>query len=434
MSNELLSRKAVFLILEKALNENNTLESSFENVVERFAHNLSAQDRRFIRHLTTTILRRLGQLDGIINRCTKKKLTDKQLPVRHVLRMGIAQLIFMDVPAHAAVNTSVSLMDKVVNKNLGYLKNSVNAILRNVDRERDFLIRKFNNTRLNIPHWMRDSWDQRFGQPVVKEILSAMLGEPPLDIVLKPELDEREWAQKLKGETLPTGGIRLYKAGKINELEGFDEGAWWVQDIAATLPVKLMNSKHGDVVLDLCAAPGGKAAQSAAKGARVIAVDASENRLRRLQENMDRLNFEVDVVQSDILKYQPDHKFDYIILDAPCSSTGTIRRHPEILHSRSPSDVKDMIDIQVKMLDHASSLLNPGGILIYSVCSMESGEGPDQIKALLERDGSLKREKITKQELSEFEQAILETGDVQTLPHYYEGGMDGFFISRMIKN
>jgi 16S rRNA (cytosine967-C5)-methyltransferase len=322
----------------------------------------------------------------------------------------------------------------VINKNLGYLKNSVNAILRNVDRERDFFIRKFNNTRLNIPHWMRDSWDQRFGQTIVKEILSAMIVEPPLDIVLKPELDEREWAEKLKGEPLPTGGIRLYKAGKINELEGYEEGAWWVQDIAATLPVKLMNIKNGDVVLDLCAAPGGKAAQSAAKGAKVIAVDASENRLRRLQENMTRLNLDVDIVKSDILNYQPDQKFDYIILDAPCSSTGTIRRHPEILHSRSPSDVKDMIDIQIKMLDHAASLLNQGGILIYSVCSMESGEGPDQIKALLERNGSLKREKITKQELQAFEQALLETGDVQTLPHYYEGGMDGFFISRMIKN
>lgn len=429
MANNIKSREIAFLVIKKVLDEGATLEGA----TDRFSKDISPKDRGFIRHLTTTAIRRLGQLDKIINHCTKTKLGNTQMAIRHVLRLGIAQLLFSEVPSHAAVNTSVDLVGKNVSKKLHYLKNTVNAVLRKVDRERDEQLKKFSNTRLNFPKWLLDSWDQRYGQACVKEMLALMLEQAPLDISLKPDLDPQEWANRLKGKGVPGGGVRLSNAGKVTEIEGYSEGKWWVQDMAARIPAGLLGAGPGDRVLDLCAAPGGKTAQSAAKGSLVTAVDFSKGRLKRLSENMARLNFKPDVIESDVLDFVTREKYDYILLDAPCSSTGTIRRHPEILHSRKASDVIEMAKIQTKMLDHAESLLKEGGILIYCVCSMEQEEGPDQIKALLERHGSLKRKEIIKEEMPGLEQAILETGDVQTLPHYIEGGMDGFFISRLIK-
>jgi len=433
MTHENQSREAAYYILKKVLDDNVTIEPAFEMIIDEFHKDISSKDRRFVRYLVTTVIRRLGQLDKIINHCTKTKLGNTQMSVRYVLRLGIAQLLYSDVPAHAAVNTSVNLLVNKVPKKLHYLKNTVNAILRNVDRERDVLLKKFGNTRLNFPMWLLKSWDMRYGQPIVKEILDMLLLEAPLDISLKPELNKEEWAEKLKGKVVPFGGLRVEKAGKIAEIEGYSEGAWWIQDLAARIPAELLGANKGDVVLDLCAAPGGKAAQTAAKGAIVVAVDLSNSRLLRLKENMTRLKLDIDVIKSDILKYNPNQKFDYILLDAPCSSTGTVRRHPEILHMRGEQEVREAIEIQTNMLDHAAGLLNKGGILVYSVCSMEQGEGPDQINALLKRDGTLKRKRIAIDEMSNLEQAILDTGDVQTLPHYYEDGMDGFFISRLIK-
>ncbi|MBT5187620.1 MAG: methyltransferase [Kordiimonadaceae bacterium] len=432
MTNENNSRVAAFFILKKVLDDGITLDAATEIIFEEFSVEILPQERRFIRHVTTTVIRRLGQLDKIINHCTKTKLGNTQMAIRHVLRIGIVQLLFSEVPAHAAVNTSVNLVQNKVSKKLQYLKNTVNAVLRNVDRERESLMKKYSNTRLNFPNWLLKGWDDRYGNAAVKEILNHLLVEAPLDISLKPELDLEEWANKLNGKVVP-GGIRLTKAGKITELEGYFDGTWWVQDMGARLPANLLGAGKNDRVLDLCAAPGGKAAQSAAKGAKVTAVDLSRSRLGRLRMNMQRLKFDIDIIAMDILKYQPEQNFDYILLDAPCSSTGTIRRHPEILHMRSPADIKAMVDIQIKMLDHASTLLNKGGTLVYSVCSMEQAEGPDQIDNLLARNNTLRRQNIIKEELPGLEQTILPSGDVQTLPYHYQDGMDGFFISRLVK-
>ncbi|HPF45651.1 MAG: 16S rRNA (cytosine(967)-C(5))-methyltransferase RsmB [Alphaproteobacteria bacterium] len=429
MTSEIKSRVAALNILKKVLDEGATLDGA----INKFSNTFSARDRGFVRHITATTIRRLGQLDKIINHCTKKKLGNTQMQIRHVLRLGIAQLLYSEVPAYAAVNSSVELVDKCVSKKLHYLKNTVNALLRRVDQDREMLLKKFGNTRLNFPDWILKSWDERYGTEAVKYILGAVLSEAPLDISLKPDCDKNLWAVQLSGKVVPGGSIRINKAGKITELPGYNEGHWWVQDMAARIPETLLGAKEADDVLDLCAAPGGKTAQSAARGAKVTAVDFSESRLERLKENIGRLNLEVDVVTSDVLAFKPLKKFDFILLDAPCSSTGTIRRHPEILHIRKQEDVSELAKLQTKMLDHAVTLLNTGGIMIYSVCSMEKQEGPDQIKALLQRNSSLKRKEIKAEELPGLEQAILETGDVQTLPHYYEGGMDGFFISRLIK-
>jgi len=429
MANDIKSREIAFLIIKKVLDDGATLDGA----IDHYSRDISSKDRGFIRHVCTTVIRRLGQLDKIINSCTKTKLGNTQMAIRHVLRLGLAQLLFSEVPAHAAVNTSVELVDKKVSKKLQYLKNTVNAVLRKVDREREELLKKSSNTRLNFPKWLLQSWDQRYGQSTVKDMLGAMLEEAPLDLSLKPDCDAALWAEKLKGKVVPDGGVRITKAGKVVEIEGYFDGIWWVQDMAARIPARLLGLSSGDRVLDLCAAPGGKAAQSAAAGALVTAVDFSTGRMKRLGENMARLDLKVDVITSDVLTYAPEEKYDYILLDAPCSSTGTIRRHPEILHIRRKEDVIQMVEIQTKMLDHAQTLLKEGGVLIYCVCSLEQEEGPDQIKALLERHGSLKRKEIKLSEMPERDQAILETGDVQTLPHYAQGGMDGFFISRIIK-
>lgn len=429
MVSDIKSREAALLVIKKVLDDGGTLDGS----IEKYCREITPQDRAFIRHLTTTTIRRLGQLDRIINHCTKTKFGNAQTQIRHILRLGIAQLLFCEVPSHAAVNTSVTLVSKRAPKKLRYLKNTVNAILRRVDRERDVLQKKYGNTRLNFPTWLLNSWDERFGSAVVKDILSILLTEAPLDVSLKPECDPEDWANRLGGKVVPGGGVRISKAGKITDLEGYNDGMWWIQDAAARLPTMLLGSGDGDAVLDLCAAPGGKTAQSAVTGSIVTAVDFSESRLSRLKENMLRLDLSVDVVTSDVLAYNPPKQYDFILLDAPCSSTGTIRRHPEILHTRKKIDVDDLANLQMTMLDHAVSLLNKGGVLIYSVCSMQQEEGPDQIKSLLERHASLKRKEIKKEELKGLEQAILENGDVQTLAHYMDSGMDGFFISRLLK-
>lgn len=429
MTDHLDSRVASFYILKKILDEGNTIEGALDSL----SHKINISDRGFIRHLVTTTIRRLGQLDKIINHMTKTKLGNTQMAVRHVLRLGITQLLFMEVPAYAAVDSSVGMIETKLSKKLQYLKNPVNAILRNVDRDREQLLKKFGNTRLNFPKWLLKSWDARFGNAIVKEMIAVCLEEAPLDITIKPQLKSEDWANSLQGKVVRENTVRLEKSGKINDLAGYHEGEWWVQDITATLPASLLGAKEDDTLWDLCAAPGGKTAQSAAKGIAVTAVDMSHKRLKRLEENMKRLNLNVDVITSDVLNFKPSVKADYILLDAPCSSTGTVRRHPEILHSRQPQEVKELVNLQSEMLDHVSSIMKKGSILVYSVCSMEQEEGPDQINALLQRDRSLKRKEILKEELVGLEQAILETGDVQTLPHFIEGGMDGFFIARLEK-
>ncbi|MDG1995200.1 MAG: RsmB/NOP family class I SAM-dependent RNA methyltransferase [Emcibacteraceae bacterium] len=423
------SREASFFILKKIMDEGATIEGALSD----FSAKINEGERGFVRHLVATTMRRMGQIDKIIDHLTKTKLGNTQTAVRHILRLGVTQLLYMDVPAYAAVDGSVKLADKRVPKKLRYLKNTVNAVLRNVDRERDALLKRFGNTRLNFPQWLLKSWDNRFGNAAVKEVLSECLKEAPLDIRLKPELDGDAWAEQLGGKLISPQTVRLEKAGKVFDLPGYDDGHWWIQDAAASIPETLLGANAGDRVLDLCAAPGGKAAQCAARGALVTAVDMSAKRLKRLRNNMERLDLDVDVVTSDALDFTSDKKFDFILLDAPCSSTGTIRRHPEMLHLRWPRHVKEMAVIQSKLLKHAAGLLNEGGTLIYSVCSLEKEEGPDQINTLLAENGSLKRKEILKEEIKGVEQAILETGDVQTLPHYISGGMDGFFISRITK-
>lgn len=432
MTNDLTGRWAALGFLEKILDDHLPLDQAFDQTCRQFGDKLSMQDRSFTRHLGTSCLRHLGQLDAMINHCTSKKLSGKQKTVRNILRLGMTQLLYMAVPAHAAVNSAVKMTDKQKNNSDRNCKGMVNAILRRIDRERDRFSTEFSPT-LNIPGWLQESWQDSFGPRQVEEIAVALLGEPPLDISLKPGCDGAEWAEKLKGIVLPNGSIRVKKAGIVQNLPGYEDGLWWVQDMAASLPAMLLGAKKGDPVLELCAAPGGKVAQSAARGCRVTAVDQSARRLRRLRENMARLNLDCDVVTSDVADFKPEEAYGFILLDAPCSSTGTLRRHPDVSYARGPKDIQALAEIQSRLLDRAVAMMPPGGILVYCVCSLQAREGPAQIKALLDRNGTVKRKGIEGRELSGFENALLESGDVQTLPYHISGGMDGFYISRLVK-
>lgn len=427
MANDLTGRWAALGFLEKMLDDHLPLDQAFDQTCRQFGDKLSGQDRSFARHLGTTCLRHLGQIDTMINHCTTKKLSGKQKTIRNILRLGITQLLYMDVPAHGAVNSAVKMTDKQKTPSDRHSKGMVNAILRRIDREREKFSSGFSPLQ-NIPKWLKENWTMRFGAGEVEKIAWALLGEPPLDFSLKPDSEIQ-----LDGKLLANGSLRLEKAGTVQNLDGYMDGNWWVQDMAASLPANLLGAGKGDHVLELCAAPGGKTAQLAAKGCQVTAVDRSERRLRRLRENMDRLKLTCEVVTADAADFKPEKPYDFILLDAPCSATGTLRRHPDVSRARGPKDIETLAEIQSHLLDAAVAMMSEGGILIYCVCSLQSQEGPDQIKALLDRNGTVKRKGIENKELSGFENARLKSGDVQTLPHYISGGMDGFFISRLIK-
>lgn len=432
MANDLTGRWAALSFLEKTLNDHLPLDQAFDLTCRQYGEKLSAQDRGFARHLGTTCLRHLGQLDAMINHCTTKKLTSKQNVIRNILRLGITQLLYMEVPAHAAVNSAVKMTDKQQDTSDRHTKGMVNAILRRIDREKEKFSTQFSPNH-NIPKWVKDNWTKRYGAEGVDRIARSLLDEPPLDVSLKPDCDRTEWAEKLGGVVLANGSIRIDKGGVVQNLAGYDDGQWWVQDVAASMPAMLLGANAGDAVLELCAAPGGKVSQSASKGCLVTAVDQSARRLRRLQENMDRLKLTCDVVTSDAADFTPDKPFSYILLDAPCSSTGTLRRHPDVTRAKGPKDISALAEIQTRLLDAAVEMLPIGGVLIYCVCSIQAEEGPDQIKALLNRNGSVKRKGITGEEIPWVPEAVLENGDVQTLPYHMDGGMDGFFISRLVK-
>jgi 16S rRNA (cytosine967-C5)-methyltransferase len=286
--------------------------------------------------------------------------------------------------------------------------------------------------RLNLPHWLWRRWEQSYGADAARRIAEASLQEPPLDLSLKPGEDAGAWAQRLGGSLLPTGTVRLASHGRIEELPGYAEGAWWVQSAAAALVVRVAGDVARRTVADLCAAPGGKTAGLAAAGAQVTAVDDSPQRLERLSQNLARLNLSAAAIAADAAKWAPGRTFDAVILDAPCTGTGTISRHPDILRLKRPGDVERMALVQAAMLRNAATLVRPGGTLVYSTCSLEPEEGRAQVDALLAREPGFRRAPIEARETG-VDPSWIADGDVRTLPfHLGElGGLDGFYIARL---
>ena len=423
------SRRAAFELVRAVLRKGRTLEDALADTPR--LENLTARDRAFARHLTATVLRRLGQLDDAIRRCLDKPLKDKLNAVHDLLRLGAAQLLILQVPGHAAVGETVGLATGV---RVGAHKGLLNAVLRRLHREGAEILADQDAARLNTPDWLWQRWTAAYGEPMARAIAEAQLAEPPLDLSVQADSDR--WAEKLNATCLPTGTLRLTGArGDVRKLPGYDDGAWWVQDAAAALPARLLGEVAGERVFDLCAAPGGKTAQLAAAGAYVMAVDRSDTRLRQLEGNLSRLSLAAATVAADVTAWTPPDPPQKILLDAPCTATGTLRRHPDIAHLKRPEDAASMAELQAGLLSAAADMLAPGGTLVYAVCSLEPEEGVERVQALLRERNDFERVPVCAEELGVPAEAITDAGDLRTLPCHWaeQGGMDGFYAARLRK-
>jgi len=309
----------------------------------------------------------------------------------------------------------------------------VNAVLKRVAAEGKAISDAQDAPRLNTPPWLWKSWELAYGPEATHKIAEMHLREPPLDLSVKT--DPNYWAEQLGGVVMPLGSVRLRDTRNITQLKGFTEGYWWVQDMAATIPARLLGNVREKRVIDLCAAPGGKTAQLAVSGAKVSAVDKSKERIAMLKTNVHRLKLQADFVTTDAFKWMPTLQPDAILLDAPCSATGTLRRHPDVALHREPADIARMVETQGKMLRHALDMLQPGGLLVYSVCSLQPEEGEQQITSLLAERRDVKLEPIQPAELGGLTECITARGEVRTLPfHLAElDGMDGFYAAKILK-
>jgi 16S rRNA (cytosine967-C5)-methyltransferase len=388
---------------------------------------LSERDRNFARLMVMTALRRTGQIDALLARMLEKPLSGKTRMIMHCLRLGVVQLVWLKTPPHAAVSTMVDTAAELGHESM---KGLVNAVLKRAAREADAILAAQDAARLSAPDWLFASWRKAYGEQVARTIAAPGEIAPPLDITVKR--DAEAWAETLGGSLLPTGSVRLREAGRVDVLPGYAEGEWWVQDAASALPVALLGDIHGKNVLELCAAPGGKTAQLASRGATVTAVDKSARRLQVLQENMGRLKLQVECVEADILRWKPAVAPDIVLLDAPCSATGTLRRHPEVVWHRRQEDIAELAALQKKMLNRAARWLKEGGRLLYCVCSLQPEEGEAQAEHFLKGHADFSVLPVSGIP-GEF---INAQGALRTTPAHWEsrGGMDGFYAVLLEKN
>jgi 16S rRNA (cytosine967-C5)-methyltransferase len=390
---------------------------------------LPTRDKGFARLISATTLRRLGQIDALIDNCIEKPLPKAGETVRDILRMATAEMLFLGVAPHASVDSAVTLVET---RKLTKFKGLTNAVLRRLSRDGKTMLAAIPETR-NVPEWMLAGWSDGFGADIAERIASASLREPTLDISVKT--DPQGWARKLGATVLSTGSLRRGFDGPVDAMPGFAEGAWWVQDAAAALPARLLGDIKGKRVLELCAAPGGKTAQLVAAGAEVTAIDRSEPRLGRLRRNLARLGLNAETRVEDATAWRPDALFDAVLLDPPCTSTGTIRRHPDILHSKRPDDIPKLAALQDRLLASAMAMVKPGGALVFCTCSLQPEEGETRIEAFLASNPSVARLPIRAKELPGLDGSTTEAGDLRTLPfHLLErGGLDGFFAARLVR-
>ncbi len=425
----LAARAAALELLQAVLRRNRPLDEALAAHTGLAA--LEPRDRAFARLIVATTLRRLGRIDAVLAGLVERKLPSRAAMAEDILRLGVCQMLFLDTPAHAAVDTAVRLAVASGTTAQGGL---VNAVLRRVAREGRERLASLPTSR-NLPDWLWRSWIRAYGEAAADAIAAAHLQEPPLDLSVKNEPES--WAERLGAELLPTGTLRLSRRGEderaIADLPGFAEGAWWVQDAAAALPARLLGPVAGVRVVDLCAAPGGKTAQLAAAGARVTAIDRSAARMARLKENLARLGLEAETIVADAATWQPPEPADAVLLDAPCSATGTIRRHPDIPWLKQESDLPRLTALQDRLLEAALAMTAPGGTLVYCVCSLQPEEGPERIAALLAGGAGVRRHPIAAEEIGGLAEAVTPEGDLRTLPcHWPErGGLDGFYACRL---
>ena len=393
---------------------------------------LDASDRALVRKIAATTLRRLGTIDRLLEERLAKGLPDGLPRLRTVLRTGACQVLFLDLADYAAVDIAVRLVE--ADRKARGFAGLTNAVLRGLARDRELILGHLDPLD-DLPAWLRARWIATYGEAQTRAIAAIQAVEPPLDLTVKA--DPQGWAHRLGGLAMPTGSVRLAGAGQVTALDGFGEGAWWVQDAAAALPARLLGEVAGRMVADLCAAPGGKTAQLAAAGARVTAVDRSARRLERLTANMERLGLTVTVATADALDLTGT--FDAVLLDAPCSATGTVRGHPDVMHLKTMADVEGLARMQARLLDRLGALLAPGGKAVYCTCSLEPEEGERQIADLLARDGRMALDPIRPDEFAGLAPFVTPEGFMRTLPSAWShaeptlAGLDGFFAARLVR-
>ena len=431
------ARRIAADILDGVLHKRRTLDEQLDGPA---AHPglkaLADRDRALMRRLVATILRRLGTLGHILARLLDRGVPTDAPRAQSTLLIGAAQILWMDVPDHAAVDLAVRLVqaDRRAAKYAGL----VNAVLRRCAREGQALIDDVKDQALDVPPWLLTRWIAHYGEAAAKEIAAAISHEPPLDLTVKS--DAAQWATRLHGEVLLTGTVRTPLHGSVTMLPGFDEGQWWVQDAAAALPVRLFGDLAGRAIVDLCAAPGGKTAQLAHGGAQVTALDRSPARVARLRGNLARLSLDAETVAADACDWTTDKMFDGVLIDAPCTSTGTVRRHPDVAWLKQESDIAALAAQQAKLIRRGLALLKPGGVLVYCTCSLEPEEGEQVVAALLAAESGVRRQPVDSVELGGLAELITAEGDVRTLPSHLPhadpvmAGLDGFYAARLVKS
>ncbi len=436
------ARLSAFDVLDTVLNHDRQLDEAFALASRRSGKGGGTQASRDTAHarmMVLTTLRRLGQIDTVLNRFLTRKPGGKGRGAHTILRLNAAQILFLNTPPHAVGATALAVADQ---RKLTGFKGLINAVTRKVAASHPQAVKNQDASRLNMPDWLWAACKDAYGTATAREIGTAHLAEAPLDLTIK-DGDASTWAEKLGGAVLPTGSVRLWNAGDVRKLPGYAQGAWWVQDAAAALPARLLINSTGEEdgntkqVADLCAAPGGKTAQLAAAGLSVTAVEVSAARNVRLNENLTRLGLDASVVESDAGTWRPNDLLDGVLLDAPCSATGTIRRHPDLPWVKQGWDHGVLPKLQQSLLLHSATLVKPGAPIIYATCSILPEEGESLVARVLAESSDLVIDPISPDDVPGLGDAVTEAGTLRTLPSMWQsrtgpkqGGLDGFFIAR----
>ena len=429
----LMARLAAAQAIADALMLQRPLEERFAaaETDPRFAA-LDARDRALARSIAVAAVRRLGTIRKALALHLLKGLPRRAGALEWILVAATAQILFLDLPDHAAVDLAVKATR--LDPGAAPFAALVNAVLRNVARAKDEIVATSDPFDDDTPQWLAQRWKATYGEETARKIARAHRDEPTLDLSVKRDPDD--WALRLDGIALPTGSVRLSTHAPIVELPGYSDGEWWVQDAAAAIPARLIGVAAGARVADLCAAPGGKSAQLAAAGAKVTAVDRSAERLKRLAANFGRLRLEAEMAVVNALAFEAA-PFDATLIDAPCTATGTIRRHPDVAWTKRQGDLATLGDLQSKLIDKAIALTRPGGIIVYCTCSLEPEEGETQIAALLRRNPDVRRVPITPSEIGGLDECLNPVGELRALPCHLQAseprlsGLDGFFAARL---
>ncbi|HEY2661753.1 MAG TPA: transcription antitermination factor NusB [Caulobacteraceae bacterium] len=415
------ARRAALALVKGALDHRGGLEEAYAR--KPFSE-LELRDRALARMMAMTLLRRLGQIDRLLDAKLHKAPPDE---VRMLLRLGAAQVLFMDTPAFAAVDTAVRLAQ--AEEPTRPFKGLINAVLRGLLRDGPVI----DDPEALAPGWLFARWRATHGEAAALAMAAVIAEEPLTDLSPRDPADLPSLAEALEAEPLAGGSLRTTRRGDVSDWPGYVEGRWWVQDAAAAIPARLLALKPGETAIDLCAAPGGKTLQLAAAGAKVTALDRSAPRLRRLTQSLARTGLAAEVVPVEADKWGDPRQFDAVLLDAPCSATGTFRRHPDVLWGTKPGDIAKLAGVQARLLDTAARRVAPGGRLVYCVCSLEPEEGERQVDGFLARHPDFALAPVSPGEGGAPEGAVTPAGLLRILPHQAAGGLDGFFAARFVR-